>query len=328
MSGSLCGLYGYTPDLSFLQGLDVPQRADCLAALGTNVVFGGYDDPALAAALRERGVRVMAEFGCFVGQEWWQRYPDSRPLLADGMPLPPDDWYYGVNPAHPGVRDTLLARLRELMARQPLDGLWLDFIRWPCHWESPAPPLPQTSFDAATVAAFGRDHGLPPFSGGARAAQALLGEHREAWWAWRCRQITGFAAEAAAIVRAAQPDCLVGAFTVPWRRSDHDGALTRVVGQDLDALAEHVDVFSPMVYHRMVGQDPAWIAGVCEDVRATGKAVWPIIQSVDDPQGLTPDEYRAALEVALSAGDGALVYSLQGLEDEARREATVELFGQ
>ena len=139
--------------------------------------------------------------------------------------------------------------------------------------------------------------------------------------------MTSFAAEAAAIVRAAQPDCLVGAFTVPWRRDDWGGALRRIVGQDLAALAQHLDVISPMVYHRMCGQQPPWIAGVCEDARvATGRPVWPIIQSVDEPVGMSAAEYRAALETALAAGEGALIYNLRGLEDEARRTATSAAF--
>ena len=172
------GLYGYAPDLAFLADQDADRRADALAALGANVVFGGYDDPALAAALRARGVRVMAEFACFAGRAWWERHPDSRPLLADGAPLGHDSRYWGVNPAHPGVRAALLERLRALVQTWPLDGVWLDFIRWPCRWEAPTPPLPETSFDAATVAAFGRDVGAPSLGAGPAAAQELLTTHR------------------------------------------------------------------------------------------------------------------------------------------------------
>jgi len=59
---------------------------------------------------------------------------------------------------------------------------------------------------------------------------------------------------------------------------------------------------------------------------ATDRPVWPIIQSVDEPAGMSAAEYRAALETALAAGEGSLVYDLRGLEDAARRAATVELF--
>jgi len=138
------GLYGYSPDLAFLRGASVATQADRLAALGAAIVFGGDDDPTLAEALRARGIRVMAEFTCFAGPSWWARHPDSRPVLPDGAPLDAVDGYYGVNPAHAGVREELLTRLRELVRSRPLDGLWLDFIRWPCHWEAPVPPLPDT----------------------------------------------------------------------------------------------------------------------------------------------------------------------------------------
>jgi hypothetical protein len=324
---SFRGLYGYAPDLSFVDVRDPERRADALAALGANVIFGGYDDPALAAALRARGVRVMAEFACFAGRAWWERYPQSRPLLADGTLLGHDDRYWGVTPTHAGVQTALLERLRELVQRQSLDGVWLDFIRWPCRWEAPVPPLPETSFDAATVAAFCRDLGLPSMGAGPAAAQRILADYDQAWRGWRCAQVASFAAEAAAIVRAAQSGCLVGAFTVPWRKDDWGGALQRIVGQDLAALARHLDVFSPMVYHRMCGQQPPWIAAVCEDLRAaTARPVWPIIQSVDEPLGMTPEEYRSALETALVAGEGALIYNLRGLEHEARRAATSVAF--
>jgi hypothetical protein len=321
---SIRGLYGYEPDVSFLSGLSASAQADRLASLGANVIFGGYDGPALAAALRERGIRVMAEFGCFAGTDWLL---ESRPVLSDGSPMVRDGWYCGVDPSHPQVRAELLARLSELLQRWPLDGLWLDFIRWPCHWEAPEPALVETSFAARTVAAFCRDIGVPPVGQGSSAARVLVGELREHWQSWRCAQVTSFCAEAAALVRALQPDCLVGAFTVPWRRDDWDGSLQRVVGQDLLALAEHIDVFSPMVYHRMCGHEPAWIAAVAEDVRTrTGKPVWPIVQSVDEPPGMTRREYRAALDAALATGDGALVFNLRGLEDRGRREATSEAF--
>ncbi len=327
MSGPAQGLYGYSLGLASMQGFDAATRAARLADLGATVLFGGDDDPAFVEQLYARGIQVMAEFACFVGDAWWQRFPDARPVLANGDWMPQEGSYCGVNPAHETVRAALLERLRGLVATRPLDGLWLDFCRWPCHWEAPMPLLPATSFDAATVAAFGRDAGLADLGQGKAAARRLLGDLRAAWLAWRSSVVTAFAAEAAAIVRAAQPRCLVGLFTVPWRRKDRDGALEHVIGQDLAALAEHIDVFSPMVYHRMCGQPPEWIATVCNDVRAaTARAVWPIVQAVDEPAGMAPDEYRAALEQALAAGDGVLVFNLQGLEDAHRWQITRESF--
>ena len=75
-----------------------------------------------------------------------------------------------------------------------------------------------------------------------------------------------------------------------------------MIGQDYRALGQYVDVFSPMVYHRMCGYPPEWIAGVTDEVHALGgKPVWPIVQSVDDPEPLPADEYGAALDAALES---------------------------
>ena len=78
----------------------------------------------------------------------------------------------------------------------------------------------------------------------------------------------------------------------------------------------------------MCGQPPAWIATVCADQRAAaGRPIWPIIQAVDEPAGLTAGDYQAALATALAAGEGALVFNLHGLEDETRRTLTAAAFG-
>ena len=42
---------------------------------------------------------------------------------------------------------------------------------------------------------------------------------------------------------------------------------------------------------------------------------------------MSPLEYRAALQAGLRAGDGVLVFNLQGLADDQRRAATADVFG-
>jgi len=121
----------------------------------------------------------------------------------------------------------------------------------------------------------------------------------------------------------------MGLFGVPWRLADHDGAILRIVGQDYRALGEHVDVLSPMAYHLMCGQEPAWIGQVVAEVHAqSGRPVWPIIQSIDMPTVLSAQEYDRALEVALCspASDGVLVFTMQGALDPGKLARTVARF--
>lgn len=323
--------YGFSPDL--FPGTDRTPTAQAawLRSLGCTAIFGGYENPAFVAAAHAVGMAVYAEFGCFVGRTWWEQHPASRPLTAAGQPLEPEGWYYGVNPAVPEVRAAQLAALERLLRDHPIDGVWLDFIRWPCHWEVGAPRLPYTSFDSLTLVRFSRAAGIAiPTADPVAAGRLLLGAHAPAWTAWRCAQITEWVAAARSVVRRVRPGARLGLFGVPWRLTDHDGAILTVVGQDYRVLGEHVDVISPMVYHRMCDQPVGWIAAVTAEVqRLSGKPVWPIIQAVDEPRPLPPTEYAAALDVALAcpAADGVIVFTLAGALTGGRGAVTQEKLG-
>ena len=85
-----------------------------------------------------------------------------------------------------------------------------------------------------------------------------------------------------------------------------------------------------MVYHRMCGYPAAWIGEVTAHVhRSTGKPVWPIIQSVDEPDALSAEEYGEALEIALHHPDaaGAIVFTLEGALAPDKLAVTRSLFG-
>ena len=311
-------------------GRSAAEQVAILREWGNTAVFGGYQDPAFVEAAHEAGMPVYAEFGCFVGQRWWQRVPESRPVTSEGRALLPKDGYYGVNPSVPEVREAQLAALEALLSTHAIDGVWLDFIRWPCRWESPTPAMPRTSFDAGTVTRFCHDTGIEIEPGAPEEmAEAILGAHEAAWTAWRCEQVISWVAAAREVVQRVRPGALVGLFGVPWRTADYDRAIVNVIGQDYRALGAYVDVFSPMVYHRMCGHGPAWVGAVTAHVHeASHKPVWPIVQSVDQPDVLPAEEYAAVLDVALGhpAADGVLVFTLQGALDPAKLEATVARF--
>jgi hypothetical protein len=321
-------LYGFSSDLSPFAGKPPAEQVARLRNMGCTAIFGGYEDPDFVAAAHAAGLSIYAEFGCFVGRQWWDQMPESRPITAGGTPLEPGGWYCGVNPTIPDVRQERLAALEKLLGEHDLDGVWLDFIRWPCHWEVPEPTLPRTSFDPFTLAAFCRDTGVNlPMTDPTAVVRLLLSTHDAEWTAWRCAQITSWVVDARAVLRRVRPQALLGLFGVPWRLSDRSGAILSIIGQDYRALGEHVDVFSPMVYHRMCGYPVEWIGDVAAEVRAlSGRPVWPIIQSVDEPSALSAEEYGRALDIVLRhpAADGVLVFTLKGALDEAKLAVTRE----
>ncbi len=323
-------LYGFSPDLAPFAGKGPEEQVALLRSWGNTAVFGGYRDAAFVEAAHAVGMPVYAEFGCFVGREWWEQVPESRPVTATGQPLEAEGWYYGVNPSVPAVRQARLEELEALLSMYPIDGVWLDFIRWPCHWEVHEPRLPRTSFDTGTVARFCRDVGVEVQAEAPRGmADQILGQYAEAWRTWRCDQITSWVEAARAVVERVRPGALLGLFGVPWQLDDYQGAILDVIGQDYRALGTEVDVFSPMVYHRMCGRGPAWPAAVAAHVHEqSGKPVWPIVQSVDQPDTLPAKEYGAVLDALLDhpAVEGVLVFTMEGALAPAKLEATIARF--
>jgi len=324
-------LYGFSPNLAPFVGKSPAEQVALLQEWGNTVVFGGYQDHAFVEAVHAAEMRIYAEFGCFVGADWWEMVRASRPVTAEGQPLEKEGWYCGVNPATPQVRQERLQALEKLVTDYAIDGVWLDFIRWPCHWGVHDPYMPHTSFDSDTLARFSQDTGIAMSSGGtATVARTLLDRHGAEWTAWRCEQITSWVAEAKGVLKRLRPNGILGLFGVPWRLSDYDGAILKIIGQDYSALGQHVDVFSPMVYHLMCGFPPGWIGEVTEEIQAlSGKPVWPIIQSVDKPTPLSAEGYAQALDIALqsAASDGVLVFTMKGALDEAKLAVTRERFG-
>ncbi|MBX3012550.1 MAG: hypothetical protein KF832_13630 [Caldilineaceae bacterium] len=307
--------YGFSPDLAPFVGRSPAEQAALLRQWGATAIFGGYENLAFIEAVHGEGMQIYAEFPCFVGQEWWEKVPASRPLTATGELLAPIHWYHGVNPTVPAVRQQRLAALTALLSSYPIDGVWLDFIRWPCHWEKPTPLLQQSSFDQATVVRFAADVGLE-LDPQADAASLILSDYANEWTQWKCEQITTWVAEARQVVDALRPGLQLGLFAVPWREMDLQGAIHTIIGQDFAALAPYIDCFSPMTYHRLCDKPVAWIGEVVTAMsQATRRPICPVIQSIDQPTTLPTAEYAASLALAQHAAGaaGIIIFTLAGL---------------
>ncbi len=302
---------------------------------GTNAVFlpHGAIDRVPIADLRRDGIAVFVDWSCFIGEQWQREYPDSVPGTADGDRFERDEWYAPVCPNHPQVRARQLAGITELLDTRSdeIDGLWLDFIRYPVRWEKDLLDLRQVCFCRHCLNLFlgeSREHYSVDET---RAiARSILTEQRESWVRFKCERIVDFVATVRSEIVARKPSLRLGMFSLPWRRSDYDGAIRNVAGQDLALLANHVDQISPMVYHKLCNRQPGWIADVVDDVEDWTKqsklpqSVLPIIQSVDEPETMLASELDGALEQALNTADGGvMIFTQEPLLDNADKEAVV-----
>lgn len=303
------GIYGVTADWTGQAGRSVGR-----------VFLPG--DRALIEQHRRAGREVFLTLNVFGGRQAWQLFPDSIPVLADGSSLADNAGQAGVCPTHPGWRANRLAKLvvlaREFGGDDGIQGIWLDFIRYPGRWEAVQPDLPDTCYCPRCLDAFQRHSKvqLPAqLSTVADTARWIKEQVPYEWMTWKKEQISSFVREARAVLQQndGERPLQLGVFLVPWRKSDFDGALSFLLGQDARQFAHYVDQLSPMVYHRMVGKEVAWIGeiGRYYDEIAPGR-VWPIIQA----EGVGGAEFKQVLaEVAQSGADEVLVYSYRSMLD-------------
>jgi uncharacterized lipoprotein YddW (UPF0748 family) len=186
----------------------------------------------------------------------------------------PDRRYYRMgtpalwlDPASPGVQDRLAATFAELVARYPLDGLHLDYIRYP----DVLPFTPGSRFGVgldfghgeASRERFRVETGREPPSPPDRLGNSVL------WDAWRRDQVTRLVARIRDDARVARPDIALSAAV--WSYADR---AYLSMGQDWrhwleDAL---VDFAVPMAYTL----DPRLFRYLAHELSAVGspERVW------------------------------------------------------
>lgn len=109
---------------------------------GVNAVFVSPDRETIAA-FKQSGFKVFVSVNVFGGKGAWKKYPDAIPVKADGTRLGSEPGYKGsggVCPTHEKWRRDRLASIAGLVRKyggsQGIDGIWLDFIRYPGQWET------------------------------------------------------------------------------------------------------------------------------------------------------------------------------------------------
>lgn len=253
-----------------------------------------YRDDLIELAHR-LGMRFVGGIACFSehgrNHQPLHDHPELWPILETGERRPLMEWYIGVTPTMEAYREARLNEIERIVRAHELDGMCLDFIRWPLHWElelRPGQPEPlQSSFDPHTIQQFLAFAGLElPADATTTPAQAawILREHRAAWTDFKCKTITDFVRAARDRIQTARGShTQLGAYLVPAP----DAQRAYLVGQRTADLAQVTDFLSPMVYHPVLHRTTAWVGETIDELvaLAPGK-VLPVLQ-VDSAEGAT-----------------------------------------
>lgn len=318
------GFYG-SPTLVWEKGLS-------LSDTGADVVVVGYEaiTPEMVEGCHREGVRIFADFAIFMGAGMAEQHPELWPIGENGKRIEKEGWYLGLCPTYEWLKEAKLKQIGDFLRQTPVDGVFLDFIRWPCYWEVPEPVIEQSCFCENSLSRFSIEEGVEIYGLTTRQkARYILQHYRQEWASWKAEEITGFVRRAAAVVKGARSKALLGLFVVPWRPEEYDNAIGEVICQDFPALAQSADIFSPMVYHAMCNREvewvreySSWLAGI------TGKPVWPIVQATNVPRAVPAEELTQVLKEAFSAPvSGLLVFTMEAvLQEPEKLKAVKEVF--
>jgi hypothetical protein len=274
---------------------EAKRRLEDLAGYGVNAIFTEsetYRDDLIDLA-HEQGFRWFGGIACFSdhanGHQILRQRPELWPVQESGRPRSQMEWYIGVTPTFHDYNQSILEMIQRVVEAHPLDGLFLDFIRWPIHWElearvGAAPPS-QSSFDPHTMGRFQEETGirLPgELTDIADRARWILAHHRSEWTNFKCAVITDFVRQVVTRIRSVRGDDLMVGLYVPPLPSNW---LEAWAGQRLSELAGLVDIVSPMAYHAILHRASDWVGEVIADWSTqVPHPLLPIVQ-VDSEEG-------------------------------------------
>lgn len=263
--------------------------------------------------------------------------PDPEfPAITDSGEEAVDEWVHFACPTRATYRQRKIRGIRDFVANYDPDGISIDFIRFFAYWEKVYPDraptsIPNTCFDDHCLNRFQADTKVTipaQLQSVPEIAKWIQENHLSAWVEWKCGVITSMIQEIVTEAKKVKPDLLVNVHAVPWRQTDFGGAVKIVAGQDIAALSQIADYISPMCYHHMVKQTPAWIHTVVQDMNRHADA--PILPSIQVgtaylKTNLTTENFRQALLESLrTPSQGVVFWNWKALEAEPEKRKVVQ----
>ncbi|CAN1209656.1 family 10 glycosylhydrolase [Tumidithrix helvetica PCC 7403] len=184
-----------------------------------------------------------------------EAYPQWANIEQNGSIFAPEGKTF-LDPANPEVQDYLLRLYREIVTQYKVDGLQLDYIRYPRQ------DLGSADFGFSTVARsrFMQLTGVDPVN--------LSPNNRSLWWAWtefRAQQVNQFVGRVSKEMRAIKPNLMLSAAVFPWKFNER---LSRMQQNWENWVSKgEIDMLMPMTY---VGETSRFIR---QEVKPTLTAV-------------------------------------------------------
>lgn len=287
--------------------IDIKRLIRLLTELGANAVWVNLAQLSLplVQSLHDAGIFVAASqnvFSLLAGES-----PESLGLEPPYWPVNPDGQELKGSrlcPTNPSVIACRRTQAHQAIERFGLDGLWLDSVRYPGHWESDVRKTLDTCYCERCQA----------FAKRASEIGHLPGRHLTEPW-----QVTAIRQTIEQLLPDEVGPLLYGLWQVPFT-IETVTMWQEEFGQSPRCYKDFKELFiSPMSYHQMMGESPDWVEETIRvyDPRVTGRykleRLLPAIQAEDRPGAFPPEEISKTILLALRYTRGAIVFFLEAL---------------
>ncbi|MCX7801027.1 MAG: hypothetical protein N2109_11875 [Fimbriimonadales bacterium] len=270
----------------------------------------GLDGAFVSGGLDDREFDVMKTLGLEVHTWMWttnrgdrwirENHPDWYMVSRTGKSCfdqpPYVDYYRWVSPVVPGVRRYLVERVGELAAHPAVDGVHLDYVRYPdvilpkALWRTyglnQSEELPDYDFcySEHTRRAFREYDGRDPL-------EIADPAHDQAWLHFRYDSVTRLVEDLAREARRHGKRITAAVFPTP-------DLARKICRQDWDKWP--LDAVCPMIYHSFYDEGIEWIGeSVLEDIRAVNR---PVVAGLYMPAFRSLSEFEQGVRLAMRRG--------------------------
>jgi uncharacterized lipoprotein YddW (UPF0748 family) len=233
-----------------------------------NPLIQGWDP--LAVAVEEShalGMRVHAWVWCFaVGNvrhndllgidhnakgPVLDQHPTQQLLMSDGTTLPKGQHEFWLSPASYEAQELLVDWYLEIIRRYNVDGLQLDYVRYP--FQS---TLQRAGYDAVSVAHFQDSTGLK-----------ISKDTQDAFDRWKTENISRFVGKTTKTLKAEKPELILSAAVFALPRHDR----LKAIGQDWETWAQRgwIDWLMPMAYTENTATFNRQISSIKQSLKPT-----------------------------------------------------------
>ncbi len=298
--------------------------------LGINCAFVGLplaQDKTFIKTLKERKITTFIIVPIFCSLDKPVDPPDLYAVTGHDKRAQVE-WVHFICPTRSDYRDKKIDQIGQLIHTLQPDGISIDFIRYFVYWEKVIPNhkldlLDNTCFCDHCLKTFAHDMTLvypSKIKSRKNISQWILKNQKDRFVDWKCKTISAMVADIVRTAKKINPYIKTNAHIIPWRTKDYNNGIRLIAGQDIKTISKYVDFLSPMCYHHMVKQKPAWIHSVVKDMaQQTTKKILPSIQVKEAylTDKLTPTAFRQAVSAALKKpSSGVIFWNWKSLQKE------------